>query len=98
MDRERTVARVDEPVDAEEGEVHLAIGADDPGRADEYACVVEAIAVSFEQAEDGRDTQPRAFALDGAHARAGDGLGERYGLVATLEAIPGQGAFGEGDE
>src|SRR5207249_2399793 len=100
VDGKGTVAGCREVIDAQAGQVQLAVAGEETLGADEGAGVVEAAGprVEFEQANHGKDVERTAIRGEGVRCWAGQrfGDGERFGT--TLEAVAGHGALGENDE
>ena len=98
MDREGLIAGCREAIDAEEGEMDLAIGCDDAGRADQGAGIEEMVARNFEQADDRPNAKLCAIVGKRLGAAAGNRFAVQLGFVQALVAIAGQGALRENDE
>jgi hypothetical protein len=92
---QRLVAGRGEAVDAKLRQVQLAVAGDEPLRAHEDAGVVEARAIGLEQPHDDERLGLAAHVGQAGDSGAGDWLGEGASLVEAVEAVAGQGAFGE---
>ena len=93
MHSERTVAKLDVLVDAEERQVYFAVRADDSVRPRENRRVENGIAVNFDHAEHGENVELGTQRRDAIGRRARNLLSERSRLGEILKAVTGHGTL-----
>ena len=98
LDRERQITRVDKHVNAQKGQVHLAIDPQQPLGADQETGVEEARAIPLEQSEDAAAAGSSGKLGDFAHLATIAGHRVRQAFFPTAEAISRKRTLGEDDE
>src|SRR5205823_8287417 len=94
----RAVAERAETVDAQVGQMDLAVRTRYTFRTDNRSGVVDPLSGALEHPDHDRATESLCGGSDLFGARTRDGFGQRPGLLAARETVAGKRAFGKDDE
>ena len=95
---ERAVTERAKTVDAEVGQMDLAVRAQYAFRTDDRGGVVDPLSIALEHPDHDRATDSLCGGGDLFGARTRNGFGQRPGFLAARETVTGKRAFGKDDE
>ena len=98
VNAERLIARIDEAIESDTGEMDLPIAGDRPIGPDDGASVEDAIAILLQEPEDDPEIVPTGHGSDRIRGGAGDRLGQFHRGSSTRCAVSGEGTLGKDDE